>query len=339
MSNNLPPVCNWLSLTTDQVLDRFLTIPSAYTDGIGTEAFVYIPGTRDDRALIVAHADTCFDNTTVKLGFEQGIVFSKARSERYTPIGKTNNGFDTDWGVGIGADDRAGCAILWELRNLGHSLLITSGEELGCIASRRLAKNDWWSKELNKHTFAVQFDRRGYKDIVFYDVGTNAFVNYVKENTGFTPERGFGTDIRVLCKSMCGVNMSVGYYDEHKPNERLVLTQWENTLFVAKEWLKQTCPYFPLVVSDKFELPVQQTTNSYQPYSSNSSNSTTSWPTQTNNFRSKDSSNSTEKKIKKVPNISNPTIFCKNESCGYGTDEDHWFENQLKCPKCGCCIW
>ena len=33
---------------------------------------------------------------------------------------------------GIGADDRAGCAILWLLKDSGHSLLVTNGEEIGC---------------------------------------------------------------------------------------------------------------------------------------------------------------------------------------------------------------
>jgi hypothetical protein len=39
---------------------------------------------------------------------------------------------------GIGADDRAGCAILWLLKDLGHSLLITDGEEKGGIGSKWL---------------------------------------------------------------------------------------------------------------------------------------------------------------------------------------------------------
>jgi hypothetical protein len=166
--------------------------------------------------------------------------------------------------VGIGADDRAGCGILWLLRDLGHSLLITSGEESGCIASKRLANNKWWREKLNSHNFAVEFDRRGYKDCVFYDVGTNKFAKYIQEETGYKSQSGFGTDIKVICSSICGVNLSVGYYSEHSPDEKLVVDQWKNTLTMSREWLSKPTPKFELSYQDKFEIPAKNYGYSYE---------------------------------------------------------------------------
>jgi hypothetical protein len=42
---------------------------------------------------------------------------------------------------------------------------------------------------------------------------------------------------------MCGVNLSVGYYNEHTENERLVLAEWLHTLEMAQNWL--TAPVLP----------------------------------------------------------------------------------------------
>ena len=41
---------------------------------------------------------------------------------------------------GIGADDRAGCAMLWLLRDSGHSLLILDGEEHGQVGAAFFAR-------------------------------------------------------------------------------------------------------------------------------------------------------------------------------------------------------
>jgi len=44
---------------------------------------------------------------------------------------------------------------------------------------------------------------------------------------------------------MCGVNLSVGYDDEHSADEHLVVAEWLQTLNLAKRWLSQsTLPSF-----------------------------------------------------------------------------------------------
>ena len=232
-----PDPALWMRMTQEQVFEAFCNITGSFHDGKGNRQFVYIPGTRKDRVLLVAHADTVWDDDMAenKIGFTHGIYFSENRG----------NGMSRR---GIGADDRAGCCILWELQKLGHSLLVVSGEERGGITSSWMMRSPFWEEEASKHNFAVQFDRRGFNDIVFYSVGTRKFKDYVASKTGYIEQRGSFTDICNLCEDICGVNMSVGYYSEHTPNERLCLNQWINTLITAKAWLSQTdLPRFELV--------------------------------------------------------------------------------------------
>ncbi len=120
---------------------RFLALPKAERLDCGAAgAGVYVPGWRDDRALLVAHTDTVFSKP-IKVQWSAHVAHSKRKS------------------VGIGADDRAGCAALWLLRQSGHSLLLCPSEESGCLGSSYIAKH--YDEKLSGHTHALQFDRRG----------------------------------------------------------------------------------------------------------------------------------------------------------------------------------
>jgi hypothetical protein len=266
-TDRLPAVCKWMRMTQDQVIDKFYGLKNAFSDGEGDKRFVYVPGTRSDRVLLVAHADTVWGNTDIKVGMQDNILFSLDRERKHSVKGKENCTI-IKWGRGIGADDRAGCAIAWYLRDLGHSILITGGEEKGCIGSRYIMNNQWWKNELNaNHHFAIQFDRRGYKDLVFYDVGTKAFVKYAQAETGYTPATGSFTDIRHLCVDMCGVNISVGYYNEHSSEEKLVYDQWLNTLHTCQNWLSKTgIPKYALDKTDRYYGPSYTQYGSHTPH-------------------------------------------------------------------------
>ena len=105
------------------------------------------------------------------------------------------------------------------------------------------------AEEINgEHQFLVQFDRRHGQDFKCYDVGTDEFRSYIGKVTGYTePDRYSYTDIVTLCKTIAGVNLSIGYYNEHHNDETLIYSQWKNTLNVATEWLSQSdLPLFRL---------------------------------------------------------------------------------------------
>lgn len=227
----------FLRTTRLSLLNRFAALShNSITRGKQSQQFVFIPGTRTDRVLLVAHADTYWEH--------EGIQKLHPRVSGAW-IHSTRNG------QGIGADDRAGCALLWTLRHLGHSILVTSGEEIGCVASRWLMEaeeNSDLRETLNKsHQFAVQFDLRGTGEFKCYDVGSGPFREYCAQKTGFTDAGArSSTDIRHLCSEICGVNLCAGYYDEHTEAERLCIPQWAAVRNLALEWLASPgLPHFP----------------------------------------------------------------------------------------------
>ncbi|MBQ9595003.1 MAG: DUF2263 domain-containing protein, partial [Synergistaceae bacterium] len=209
------------------VFDKFMTLDNAqYYEYQGRPSCVYIPGSRPDRVLLVAHADTVFG-----LRGEHRIIHDKDKD-----IYKSGEADE-----GIGADDRAGCAILWLLKDSGHSLLVTNDEELGSLGSRNI--RDFHKKlfeELNGHSYALEFDRRHGNDYKFYNIPvTEEFKKFIEDNTGYREaDKKSSTDIRILCEKICGANLSVGYHYEHTPLEYLKFHEWQNTLNVARKMLE-----------------------------------------------------------------------------------------------------
>ena len=216
----------------EAVLDRFAGLPHAVQEKYREkEDFVYIPGTRENGVLLVAHADTVGEeDLAVELAEDEGII----RNRR---------------GI-LGADDRAGCAMLWLLRNTGHGLLVTDGEEYGSVGSRFLKKAfpDRFDEINSRYRFMIQIDRCGSADFKCYQVGTPEFRRYIVEKTHFSePDRMRSTDIVHLCRDICGVNLSCGYYREHTAAEYLVKAEWRNTLELLRNWLSEDdIPKFPL---------------------------------------------------------------------------------------------
>lgn len=234
ISNDIQVLKSFLEIplgSADGVFDRFLEIPGAICRGDGLERFLYVRGSRLNKVLLVAHADTFWDREygydpgpTQKIQIEDGNI--RAVNEEF----------------GLGADDRAGCAMLWLLKDLGHSLLVTNGEENGQKGAKWLmSHNKDIADEINQdHQFVIELDRRNVGDFKCYDVGTDEFRSYVAQKTGYTePDLGSWTDIRILCQEIEGVNLSIGYHNEHGNQEYLNIAEWEHTLEVVREWLSE----------------------------------------------------------------------------------------------------
>lgn len=234
----------------DEIFDIFKNLPNAtYRQGERpNERFVYIRGTRDDKVLLVAHADTVWDKNwigedekyTQKLGYSFGIYYNK------------NSFLD----FGIGADDRAGCAILYLLRNSGHSILIVDGEEHCQVGSKFLknANKDIFD-EINNHCYALQFDRRNKRDYKCYNIPVEAnFKEFIEKNLEFSDAgKNSKTDIVVLCDKICGANLSVGYYNEHTRLECLDYKDWLKNYINISQMLENKQIQFNLNNLDKEE--------------------------------------------------------------------------------------
>ena len=220
--------------SADGVFEKFSTLPNAkYIKGKNKqERFLYIPGKRSDRVLLVAHADTFWDEAYGNDKVNQSIVND-------WPILKGENN-----SIGIGADNRAGCAMLYALKNSGHSILIMDSEENNKVSHNFLKKNyPQYLKEFNNHSYMLEIDLPNFGYCSSARIANKQeFVEFIKQGlflkTNPVMEK-LGTDVTVLCKNICGINISCGYYDQHKGNETLNGEQWCTTLYYLNNFLKK----------------------------------------------------------------------------------------------------
>jgi len=233
--------------TTTEVFNKFRQIKDSIfreNNSTGKERFLYVEGKRKNKVLLVAHADTYYDIHHIdekrkhKVHYNNG-VFTAVDENDYPQL--------------LGADDRAGLAMLWLLKDSGHSLLVTDGEERGRKGSKWLMnKNRDIAKKINNHQFMIQLDREGAKNYKCYNKGTSRFKKYIEDktvdinkNTYKNEDDGNAyTDICTLCERICGVNFSIGYHDKHSINERLVITEWLETYNMLKKLLEEDLEEF-----------------------------------------------------------------------------------------------
>lgn len=104
-----------------------------------------------------------------------------------------------------------------------------------------MSNNEDISDEINRdHQFMVQLDRCGGTDFKCYKVGTAKFKAYIKAVTNyFDAGAKRSTDISELCRDITGVNLSIGYQNEHGNQEYLNLAEWEHTLNLCCRWLAE----------------------------------------------------------------------------------------------------
>lgn len=221
---------------SQEVFEKFAQLPGAIWEKgeKPLQQFVYIPGTREDRVLLSAHADTVWDAfygnpQEAAMRYEDGIY--ESANEK----------------CGIGADDRAGCAMIWALQQSGHSLLILDGEEKGKIGAKYLKKSHKkLFRELNRHRFILELDWAGARGCLFNQVdNTLAFKKYIQ--TAFTDsKKKGGSDLQILCDRICGANLSVGWQNCHTPKEQLSLADWENNYTALADFLAKPQPRFKI---------------------------------------------------------------------------------------------
>lgn len=148
--------------------------------------------------VLVAHLDTVFDP---KSRHTMAIFYDKEQQIMWSPDG-------------LGTDDRAGVVmIMWLLKHsqLRPHILFTTDEETNLRGAQFAATC------LKIHpNFVIELDRQGRGESVFYNCDNKDFEDYIN-GFGFHTCRGSYTDISILCPEWgcAGVNLSVGYYDEH----------------------------------------------------------------------------------------------------------------------------
>jgi len=159
--------------------------------------------------LLVAHIDTVHDEQPPTL------CYDPARKMLWSPDG-------------LGADDRAGVWGILEVLKRGYRphVLFTDQEESGgggAISAARDLKPDV--------RFMIEMDRRGDNDCVFYSCVSKMAVKYC-ESFGFKHAEGSFTDISILMPSwrIAGVNLGIGYYNQHTFGEYLRVDEALHTI-------------------------------------------------------------------------------------------------------------
>ena len=191
-------------------------IRSKYKNTIITKE--YIVGIGDIPIALVAHMDTVFKKPVSELYYDQrkGVLWSPD---------------------GLGADDRAGVFAILKILQDGFrpSVILTTDEEIGGIGAAALAAKKCPIPDLK---YMIQLDRRGTNDCVFYDCYNPSFIDYI-EKFGFCERWGSFSDISFLMPewNICGVNLSVGYENEHSYSETLSIKPLFDTIRKVKNML------------------------------------------------------------------------------------------------------
>lgn len=182
----------------------------------------YLVAIGDIPIALVAHMDTVYAKPVSDLYYDQrkGVLWSPQ---------------------GLGADDRAGIFAILKILQDGYrpTVIFTTDEEKGGLGAAALA--DVQPCPIPNLKYMIQLDRRGTNDCVFYDCYCPEFVDYV-ESFGFVEKWGSFSDISFLMPEwmICGVNLSVGYEDEHSYSEQLYIGPLFDTIKKVKKMLSET---------------------------------------------------------------------------------------------------
>lgn len=189
----------------------------------------YIVAIGDIPVALVAHMDTVFYNQPSEIYYDQ------RKAIMWSPDG-------------LGADDRAGIFAILQIIADGYRphIILTTDEERGGLGAQALAKKKCPIEFLR---FMIQLDRKGSNDCVFYECLNPEFIKFI-EHFGFAEAVGSFSDISFLMPAwkICGVNLSIGYKDEHTIAETLNVHWMFKTISKVKDILeevqKHDCPQY-----------------------------------------------------------------------------------------------
>jgi hypothetical protein len=212
--------------------------------------FIYVKG--DIPVLMVAHLDTVHTHPPIY----EDIFYDQDQQVMWSPHG-------------IGGDDRCGVYQIMELLLSGYRpcIAFTWNEEVGALGAQYMTTYTPLTSKID-HTFinfAIQIDRRGFKEAVYYDLDNAEFERYIS-GFGFDTKIGSYSDISEICPAwgFAGVNVSAGYTGEHTLQELILVYAVADTLDKVKMILGDQ------MISPKFyEYKERKWPLSYKSYASN----------------------------------------------------------------------
>ena len=212
---NLELMKNLCNLTPDKlyhVLVKFLH-KKGYKKIFRQAKYIFAEG--DLPIAVVAHMDTVFSYVPEIDDF----FYDAEKHMLWAPYGS-------------GFDDRAGIYSIIQMIEMGYRphVIFTDGEEKGGIGAHALV-SDHPTCPFKDCKMIIQLDRANEKDAVFYNCDNDEFTTFI-ESYGFDFDMGTFSDISVLCPAwkIAGVNLSIGYLDEHSYIERLMCNWCDKTI-------------------------------------------------------------------------------------------------------------
>lgn len=215
-----------------KVMSSFLK--KRYKDVRVSDKYIYAVG--DIPIALVAHLDTVsdtYEGETFKYG---GKDYPKPRKNATLYYDQWKEVIASNENAGF--DDRAGVYAIIKLINAGlrPSVILTTDEEIGGIGAKKFVSD--FKEPLSELNYIIQLDRRGVNDCVFYDLNHPEFEKYI-ESYGFRTNIGSFSDISTICPAwkVAGVNLSIGYEEEHTEKEILIVGAWLATIEKVKTML------------------------------------------------------------------------------------------------------
>lgn len=190
------------------------------------DGYVYAQGTFP--VLLVAHLDT------VHKELPKVIYYDKETDSVLSP-------------QGIGGDDRCGVYMIFEvIKKFNCSVLFCEDEEIGAVGADKFL--DTKLANTLEFNYAIEFDRKGKNDAVFYECDNPEFEKFITKEF-YKTAYGTFSDISYLAPYLecAAVNLSCGYYNAHTTNEYVVLKEMEDSIQAACNILARTTE------ADKFE--------------------------------------------------------------------------------------
>lgn len=198
-----------------EVIEFILSNMGGVTDG---ENFIFIDN--KSQVLFQAHMDT---------------VRSKKKEVMFPNVVNVGNVILNLNGV-LGADDRAGCYLMWRINKYcldegisPPSLLFTNYEESGSDGMKEFVKEEKLTQDIQSYVnLIIALDRRGCGHYVKYVDNPDEIDQYMR-SFGFCKEWGSFSDSKILSEktSIPQVNLAVGFHHEHTDSEVLHLDEMD----------------------------------------------------------------------------------------------------------------
>lgn len=186
------------------------------------KGFLYAKG--EVPVLLVAHLDTVHQ--------EKPNIICQSEDGRYVMSPQ-----------GIGGDDRCGVFMILQIINqVRCHVLFCEDEETGGNGARAFAGS---GIKVNVN-YIVEMDRRGNNDAVFYDCNNPKFTDFIC-TFGFTEALGSFSDVSVIAPYLktAAVNISAGYYNEHRLNEVIDTFAMQNNVDRIIQMVQTQTEKFP----------------------------------------------------------------------------------------------